>query len=117
MKHKRVIAALVISTGGFGAVPVHAESIWDLPGAPEQTDGSDEEAVEYFTNLEEIESIRETITEEGTLTEEAQNDLLTVGPGSIYARATGDTPGYWDNSTGYWKYWLSNEGRWQQTNG
>lgn len=73
--------------------------------------------MEYFTNLEEIESIRETITEEGTLTEEAQNDLLTVGPGSIYARATGDTPGYWDNSTGYWKYWLSNEGRWQQTNG
>lgn len=128
MKRKRVIGvivALAFSMGAFGAVPVHAESVWDLPGAPERIDGSDEEAVEYFNELEEIESIRETITAEDTLTEEAQNDLLTVGPNSIYARAAGDTPGEWyvDPATLRYRFrltdgsdaraqWIKDNGEW-----
>lgn len=116
MRHnKKVIGlmtALILSVGMFGSVPVHAESIWDLPGAPEKKESSSKDAEEYFINFEEMEAMRETVTEKDALTKEAQKDLLIAGPGSIYAKASGDTPGHWDDSSGYWMYWLANEGRW-----
>lgn len=112
MKRKKVLAfmaAMVLGVGSIGSVPVYAKSIWDLPGAPERPEGSDEDVEEYFANLEELETARERITEEDTLTEEAQNDLLANGPGSVYARASGDTGGTWEKvGPEKWKYKLSN---------
>lgn len=127
MKSRKMIAFIattLLGIGVFKTAPVYA-SIWDLPGAPDRTEASNEEVEEYFANYDTLEAMREGITEEDALTEEAQCDLLLLGPASIYARAAGDTPGEWyvDPATLRYRFrltdgsdaraqWIKDNGEW-----